>query len=151
MLFSVDYPFEKMDEAVEFLDNAPISESEANIRPSEPPRVQRETLRSSLLIGACSDLNAREDYSSWLPDQASSQLPKTARRNAMLTGRAAAKKATSAVAVPRSVAGAPYRSLLTVPGHSTPRASVTRRNNFIPCSSSLSIASQTKGKTRGRV
>jgi 2,3-dihydroxybenzoate decarboxylase len=28
MLFSVDYPFENMDEASEFLHNAPISESE---------------------------------------------------------------------------------------------------------------------------
>jgi predicted TIM-barrel fold metal-dependent hydrolase len=28
MLFSVDYPFENMDEAVEFLDNARISESD---------------------------------------------------------------------------------------------------------------------------
>jgi predicted TIM-barrel fold metal-dependent hydrolase len=28
MLFSVDYPFENMDEASEFLDNAPISESD---------------------------------------------------------------------------------------------------------------------------
>ena len=28
MLFSVDYPFETMDEAAEFLDNAPISQSD---------------------------------------------------------------------------------------------------------------------------
>ncbi len=62
-LFSVDYAFENMDEAAEFLDNAPISESDrvklahqnacklfrlptpqegAYVGPREAPRVRRK-------------------------------------------------------------------------------------------------------------